>query len=275
MTARGTMRLDGRVAVITGAGSGIGRAIAASLASRGARLALVDRDEAGLAETVRTIGGDGRRVTAHPLDVTDREAIRALPDAVAAAHGSCDLLFNNAGVALQGTFAEVREEDFDWLISINFDAVVRLTRDFLPHLMRSDDARLVFTSSVYGLIAPPRQAAYAASKFAVRGFANALGHELAGTQVGVTTIHPGGVATKIARNARATGTNDPADIERHIAAVERSLRLSPATAGEIIVRGVERRRRRILVGTDARIIAAIERLAPVRYWEIIRRMNNR
>ena len=127
----------------------------------------------------------------------------ALPARVRAAHGRADLLINNAGVALAGTFDQVSESDFDWLMEINFHAVVRMTRAFLPQLRASDDARIVNVSSVFGLISPPGQCAYCASKFAVRGFSNSLRHELAGTRVGVSVVHPGGVATAIARNARA------------------------------------------------------------------------
>ena len=145
------------------------------------------------------------QVTRHALDVADSAAITALPQAIFAAHGGLDLLVNNAGVALGGTFEDVAADDFDWLFSINFQGVVRMTRAFLPLLKASDDARLVNVSSVFGLIAPPGQAAYCASKFAVRGFSECLRHELAGTSVGVSVVHPGGVATSIARNARGAG----------------------------------------------------------------------
>ncbi len=266
------MRLGGRVALVTGAGSGIGRAIARSLLARSCHLALADRDEAGLAETVRILGG-GVDVSSHVLDVADRAAVASLPEQLMSRHGRVDLVFNNAGVSLGGTFEQVSDEDFDWLFSINFVGLVRVTRAFLPLLHRSDDARLVNLSSLYGLIAPPGQVPYAASKFAVRGFSQALGHELRGSTVGVTTVHPGGVATAIARNARVShGANDPEMIEQGRVRAERMLRMPPSRAGEIIVAGVERRRRRILVGTDAKLVAALERLAPVSYWAILERM---
>jgi short-subunit dehydrogenase len=185
------------------------------------------------------------------------------------AHGRVDLLINNAGVALGGNFDQVSEADFDWLMEINFHAVVRLTRAFLPLLRTSDDARIVNLSSVFGLISPPGQCAYSASKFAVRGFSNALRLELAGTRVGVSVVHPGGVATAIARNARIAASV-PADERRvRLELAEKMLRMAPDKAGEIIVRGVEKRRARILVGNDALIISLLERLAPVSYWRVL------
>ncbi|HEX6624206.1 MAG TPA: SDR family NAD(P)-dependent oxidoreductase, partial [Pyrinomonadaceae bacterium] len=196
------MRLEGRTAVITGAAGGIGRAIAVSLARRGCHLALADIDEAGMADTADLVRGDGVRVSRHRLDVADRAAVADLPAQVAAEHAGADLLVNNAGVAVGGTFEQVSEEDFEWLFEINFWGVVRMTRAFLPLLRASGDARVVNLSSVFGLVAPPEQVAYAASKFAVRGFSEALRHELEGSGVGVTVVHPGGVATSIAEKAR-------------------------------------------------------------------------
>ena len=182
------------------------------------------------------------------------------------------MLVNNAGVALGGAFEQVSEADFDWLMAINFEAVVRMTRAFLPLLRESDEARIVNVSSVYGLISPPGQSAYSASKFAVRGFSNALRHELEGTRVGVTVAHPGGVATAIARNARVPAGVAPAEIAARRALSEKMLRMDPARAGEIIVGAVERRRARVLVGNDAVIVAVLERLAPVRYWRLLARL---
>jgi NADP-dependent 3-hydroxy acid dehydrogenase YdfG len=191
----------------------------------------------------------GVRATAHRLDVADRDAVRAFPDEVKSFHKRVDLLMNNAGVALGGTFEQVSEADFDWLLEINFHGVVRMTRAFLPLLHKSDEARVVNVSSIYGIITPPGQAAYSASKFAVRGFSNVLRHELEGSTVGVSVVHPGGVATSIAKNARI-----------------------PAGApGEIIVRGIEKRRARILVGSDAKAAALLERLAPVGYWNLLKK----
>ena len=273
--AGGTMRFDGRTAVVTGAGSGIGRALAAGLAERGCHLALADVDEAGLAETARTIASNRVRVSRHRLDVADRAAVAAFPAAVAVEHPGVDLLFNNAGVALGGYFADVSEADFDWLFEINFWGVVRMTRAFLPVLGRSEEARIVNVSSLYGLVAPPGQSAYAASKFAVRGFSQALRHELAGSRIGVTVVHPGGVATAIADNARVSGDVAPEEVTRQKAIANSLLKLPPARAAEIILAAAERRKGRVLVGTDARVVALIERLMPVSYWRIVERLKTR
>jgi len=269
------MRLKDRTAVVTGAGSGIGRAIAQSLAQRGCHLALADISEAGLAETVGLLKGAKVRITSHKLDVADRQAVAAFPDIVAAAHGGAALLFNNAGVALSGTFDQVSERDFEWLFEINFWAVVRLTRAFMPLLKANDEARLVNLSSLFGLISPPGQTAYAASKFAVRGFSNALRFELEGSNVGVTVVHPGGVATKIADNARRPAGTSNAEVNEQIERARRVLTMPPAQAGEIIVKAVERGAARVLVGRDAKMMALLERLAPVSYWSILGRLLHR
>jgi len=263
------MRLKDRTAVVTGAGSGIGRAIARSLAQRGCHLALADISEAGLAETVSLVKSANVRVTSHKLDVADREAVAALPQAVAAAHGGAALLFNNAGVAVAGTFDQIAERDFEWLFEINFWAVVRLTRAFMALLKANDEARIVNVSSLFGLISPPGQTAYAASKFAVRGFSNSLRFELQGSNVGVTVVHPGGVATRIADNARRPAGTSNAEVNEQIERARRVLTMPPAQAGEIIVKAVERRAARVLVGRDAKMMALVERLAPVSYWNIL------
>jgi NAD(P)-dependent dehydrogenase (short-subunit alcohol dehydrogenase family) len=263
------MSLDGRTALITGAASGIGRAIAVSLARRRCHLSLADIDESGMAETADLAGGYGVRVTRHRLDVADRAAVSALPSIVAAEHPGVDLLVNNAGVAVGGTFEQVSEEDFEWLFEINFWGVVRMTRAFLPLLRASGDARVVNLSSVFGLVAPPGQAAYAASKFAVRGFSEALRHELEGSGVGVTVVHPGGVATSIAERARVPAGVSDEEVARRHEQFRKLLRLPPEVAGEAIVRGVERRRARVLVGSDAKLLSAVARLLPVSYWKVL------
>lgn len=268
------MKLDGRVAVITGAGSGIGRGIALAASRRGCHLALADINEAGLAGTAGLVRGV--KVTTIPLDVTDRAATAALPRQVLAEHGRVDLLVNNAGVALGGTFEQVADEDFDWLMEVNFQAVVRLTRAFLPYLRQSDAARIVNISSLFGLIAPPGQAAYCASKFAVRGFSESLRKELEaeGSTVGITVVHPGGVNTAIAANARPPRLAGDADAALLVAGKERFqkfLSMSPVRAGEIIVSGVARRKARVIVGRDAKLASLLERLSPVGYWNFLKR----
>ncbi|HEX7176476.1 MAG TPA: SDR family NAD(P)-dependent oxidoreductase [Pyrinomonadaceae bacterium] len=263
------MRLEDRTAVITGAAGGIGRAIAVSLARRGCHLALADVDEAGMAGTEELVLAHGVRVTRQRLDVADRAAVAGFPARVAAEHPGVDLLVNNAGVAAGGTFEQVSEEDFEWLFEINFWGVVRMTRAFLPALRASGDARVVNLSSVFGLVAPPEQVAYAASKFAVRGFSEALRHELEGSGVGVTVVHPGGVATSISEQARVPAGVSAEEVERRREQFRKLLRLPPEVAGETIVRGIERRQARVLVGSDAKLISVIARILPVSYWKVL------
>jgi NAD(P)-dependent dehydrogenase (short-subunit alcohol dehydrogenase family) len=269
------LKLTNRVAVITGAGSGIGRATALSMARRGCHLALADINVAGAEDTAREAQALGVRATAHRLDVADRAAVAAFPHEVVAAHKRVDLLMNNAGVALGGTFEQVDEADFDWLMEINFHGVVRMTRAFLPLLHKSDDARIVNVSSIFGIITPPGQAAYSASKFAVRGFSNVLRHELEGSTVGVSVVHPGGITTAIAQNARIPAGASEEEVARGRRRMEKMLRMPPEQAGEIIVRGIEKRQARILVGSDAKAAAFLERLAPVGYWNLLKKAMKR
>lgn len=262
-----------RVAFVTGAASGIGRAVANSLAARGCNLALADVDMQGLQETAAMIGNKVR-VTRHRLDVADADAVKAIGSDISAAHGRLDILVNNAGVALGGTFEEVTDEEFEWLMNINFWGVVRLTRALLPQLKSSDQAQIVNLSSLFGIVAPPGQTAYCASKFAVRGFSEALRKELAqaGSTVGMTVVHPGGVKTGIARNARqGSGVAGRPDEARRREQFEKMLRLQPERAGEIIVEAIAKRKQRVLVGADARIVSVLERLFPVSYWSLLTR----
>jgi NAD(P)-dependent dehydrogenase (short-subunit alcohol dehydrogenase family) len=265
------LKLAGRTAVVTGAAGGIGRGIALALARRGCHVALADIDEAALARTTAEIAGQesarSLRVSHYRLDVANRAAVAALPAQVMAAHGAVDILVNNAGVALGGTFLEIAETDFDWLLGINFWGVVQMTRAFLPLLSNSEEARIVNVSSLFGLIAPPGQTAYAASKFAVRGFSESLRHELADTRIGVTVVHPGGIATSIAKNARMPASLSDDEAAKRRTFFDTFLTMPPETAGEIIVRGVERRKARILVGSDAKYAELVERLMPVNYWK--------
>jgi len=269
------LKLAGRTAVVTGAAGGMGRGIALALARRGCHLALADIDEPALARTAAEVADRDAarqlRVSHHRLDIANRPAVAALPAQVMAAHGAADILVNNAGVALGGTFLEIAETDFDWLIGINFWGVVQMTRAFLPLLSDSEEARIVNVSSLFGLIAPPGQTAYAASKFAVRGFSESLRHELANTRIGVTVVHPGGIATSIAKNARMPASLSAEEAEKRRSFFDSFLTMPPETAGETIVRGVERRKARIIVGSDAKYVALLERLMPVNYWKWLAR----
>ncbi|MEP1125192.1 MAG: SDR family NAD(P)-dependent oxidoreductase [Ilumatobacter sp.] len=255
---------SGRVAAITGAGSGIGRALAVELAARGCHLALGDVDEAGLAETVLRCERSGVRVTPTALDVADRDAVFAWADQVVADHGRVDLVVNNAGVALGASAMGQSLADFEWLMNINFWGVVSGTQAFLPHLKASGDGHVVNISSVFGLISIPSQSAYNASKFGVRGFTDALRMELEIDPCGVscTTIHPGGIKTNIARNARtdesmiATGAS-PEDFVQEF---DKLARTTPDKAARQILRAVERNRRRALIGPDAVLFDIVSRL---------------
>src|SRR6516225_3879386 len=261
--------LRGGVAVLTGAASGIGAALAANLARRGMHLALVDLNAAGLEATAAQARAADVTVSTHVLDVADHAAVAALPAAVLAAHGRVTALVNNAGVALGGLFQQVSAEDFDWLMAINFGATVRLTRAFLPALGRERAAQLVNVSSIFGIIAPPGQTAYAASKFAVRGFSESLRHELemTGSKIGVTIVHPGGVRTAIAENARMAKGLSEAEIAEGRTAWRGLLTLPAEDAARRIVRAIAARERRVLVGRDAVQAAWLQRLLPVDYWK--------
>ena len=264
---------DGRVAAITGAGSGIGRALARELAARGATLALSDIDEAGLAETVTLCEGSGIKVTSQRLDVADRDAVYAWADRVVEDHGKANLIFNNAGVAVAATIEAMSYEDFEWLMNINFWGVVYGTKAFLPHLKAAGEGHVINLSSVFGLISIPSQSAYNAAKFAVRGFTDALRMELEmeGTGVSCTTVHPGGIKTNIARNARIDASvvkmaGDPDDAR---ARFDKVAFTRPEKAARQILTAVAQDRRRALIGPDAQAIDFISRLPAGLYQRVL------
>ena len=266
---------DGRVAAITGGGSGIGRALAVELARRGAHLAVADIDEVGLAETVALCEGSGGKVTSQRLDVADRSAVYTWADQVVADHGRVNLIFNNAGVALGATVEAMSYEDFEWLMNINFWGVVYGTKAFLPHLKAAGEGHVVNVSSVFGLISVPSQSAYNAAKFGVRGFTDALRIELAMEKCGVsaTTVHPGGVKTNIVRNARlddsvASMAGDRPEAERNF---QRAAMTKPEKAARQILAAVAANRRRVLVGPDAKVIDFVSRLPAGLYQRVLAR----
>ena len=256
--------LKGRVAAITGAGSGIGRALAIDLAKRGTHLALSDVDEVGLAETVGRCEGAGVKVTSQRLDVADRAAVFAWAETTVAEHGKVNLIFNNAGVALGATVEAQPIEDFEWLMNINFWGVVHGTQAFLPHLKASGEGHVINISSVFGLVSIPSQSAYNAAKFAVRGYTDALRMELEieGAPVSSTTVHPGGIKTNIARNARmddsvksfGKSAVDPAKDFDKLA------RTTPEGAAKQILAAVTANKRRALIGPDAVLFDLVSRL---------------
>ncbi|HEX6166837.1 MAG TPA: SDR family NAD(P)-dependent oxidoreductase [Acidimicrobiales bacterium] len=261
--------LQGRVAAITGAGSGIGRSLAVELAGRGTLLALSDIDEVGLAETVALCEGSGVKVTSRRLDVADRQAVHAWADQVVADHGKVNLVVNNAGVALIANVEDTSYDDLEWLMNINFWGVVHGTKAFLPHLKAVGEGHIVNVSSVFGLVSVPSQSAYNAAKFAVRGFTDALRIELEIDPCGVscTTVHPGGIKTNIARTARihenAADLAGDADLGTQF---EKVAMTSPDKAARQILAAVQADRRRTLVGPDAKVIDLIARL-PARLYQ--------
>lgn len=264
---------NAKVAAITGAASGIGRALAVDLSQRGAHLALSDVDELGLAETAQRCKKPNQTVTTATVDVADRQAVFDWADQVVLDHGAAHMIFNNAGVALGSTAEAVSQEDFQWLMNINFWGVVHGTQAFLPHLKRAGQGHVVNLSSVFGLVSIPSQSAYNAAKFGVRGFTDALRMELEieGSPVSCTTIHPGGIKTNIARNARNDGSVDhwgPEAVTDEDA-FEKMARTTPEKAAAQILKAVERNRRRALIGPDALIFDLVSRLPAGLYQRVL------
>ena len=265
-----------KVAAITGAGSGMGRSLAIKLAERGCQVAISDVNEEGLAETSKLAGVHGVKVTSKRVDVSKREEVYAWADEVVANHGKCNLIFNNAGVSYGATVEGCEYEDFEWLVGINFWGVVYGTKAFLPHLRASGEGHVVNTSSLFGLLAFPGQSTYNATKFAVRGFTEALRIELDMTQapVSATSVHPGGIKTNIARAARmnrSVADLGVKDLDQSHLKIEKQFRVTADDAAEIILRGVQRNARRVLVGTDAKIYDLVQRVVPSSYqWIVIK-----
>lgn len=262
--------LYGKTVVITGAGSGIGRALSVQAAGEGARLAISDIDTDGLAATARMCGSTAEIHTAR-LDVADRDAWAPYAADVVERFGGVNVIVNNAGVALSSNIIDMSYDDIEWLMSINFWGVVHGTKTFLPHLVESGDGHVVNLSSLFGLLAVPSQSAYNAAKFAVRGFTEALRMEMheAGHPVGVTCVHPGGIKTSIARNGRGDALHDPAEVAAHFD--ENLARTTPEKAAEVIWRAVRRNRARALVGADAKVLDLLVRVLGSGYQRIVTR----
>jgi short-subunit dehydrogenase len=279
--------IRGAAAAVTGAASGIGRALALELAARGCDLALADRDEVGLQavaaeiakksvkESVKENGKEtprtpARKVTLHRLDVSEPAEIADFARAATQSHPGLNIVINNAGVTLMGNFTEIDQAQMDWLMNINFWGVVHGTRAFLPHLALQREAHIVNLSSIFGIVAPPGQTAYAAAKFAVRGFSESLRHELqmAASPVRLSVVHPGGIATNIARNSRAgVGVTDNARRAEAIERFDSVARTTPAAAAQRIIAGIENNQPRILIGGDARLLDLVQRFRPATYWK--------
>jgi NAD(P)-dependent dehydrogenase (short-subunit alcohol dehydrogenase family) len=273
------LRYQGKTAVITGAASGIGQALAVEVARKGASLAISDVDGAGLKHTAALCsqaGRDAGKVVTYDLDVADRQAVLEHAEKVAATFGSVNMVFNNAGVAVSATVLEMSFEDLDWLLGIDLYGVINATKAFLPHLIASGDGNLINISSVFGLVAPASQSAYCTAKFGVRGFTEALRQEMimARSPVTVHCVHPGGVRTNIVRSARLAPR--ATDAEQELARqFDRAARTTPEKAAQTILAGVERNKARILVGPDAYLIAAIPRLVGAHYEAVFARLGRR
>jgi NAD(P)-dependent dehydrogenase (short-subunit alcohol dehydrogenase family) len=275
------MDYAGKTAVITGAGSGIGRALALDLAGRGANLAISDVNLVTVAETAALCEKAGARVSPYELDVANRQAVLDYADVVMGEFGKVNLVVNNAGVGLMANVADMSWEDFDWLMGINFWGVMHGSKAFLPHLIASGDGHLVNISSVFGFVGVPSQSAYNAAKFAVRGFTEALRQEMliARHPVGVSCVHPGGISTNIARDARTSEPVSAAERVKQAQDFARAARTTPAEAAAKILRGVDRRKPRILIGPEAYVFDAVPRILGARYQRLsaaaIRRLGPR
>lgn len=263
--------VQGKIAVITGAASGIGRALALQLNRDGCELFLSDINEGGLNETVSLLPRKDIPAASQVLDVASKEAVHDWADRIGASKGHVDIVINNAGVALQATVEECDYANLEWLMGINFWGVVYGTQAFLPLLRRSGQGHLVNLSSVFGLIAVPTQSAYNAAKFAVRGYTEALRQEMEGTNVHVCCVHPGGIRTNIARDAR--GGNQTLTPEQRGQEFERLARTTPKVAAQKIIMAIEKRKPRLLIGPDAKIISLMSRLFPVSYTRLIPRVD--
>ena len=263
--------LEGKIVVVTGAGSGIGRALALQLAAQGAQLALCDINETNLQKTVEIASAHGVKVYSAAVDVSKREAFGTFADNVARALGNASVIINNAGVALSQNVEGMDRKDFEWVLNINFWGVVNGCEAFLPQLRQQKDAHIVNISSIFGIIGVPSQSAYNASKFAVKGFTEALRQELNGSNIHVTCVHPGGIKTNIARNARVH--NDMfgrvADVKKLAADFDRLAATTAEEAARQIVRAIENNQKRLLIGKDAKALDVIQRLLPNHYDTVL------
>lgn len=262
--------LRGKVAVVTGAGSGIGRALAYALDREGAVLALADKDREGLSAAATVLTGSEKNEL-FVVDVSQRDEVHRFAEDVVRAFGKVDIVVNNAGVSSSGTVRELTYETLQWTIDINLWGTVYGTKAFLPHLMDRPEANLVNVSSVFGLIGVPGQAAYCASKFAVRGFTEALRQELHGSNVAVTVVFPGGVRTNIARSSRTDYKIDRQAYEAGVKKFEEGLKTSPEEAARLIVNGIRKNAPRVLIGRDAKRIDLLARLRPAGYDTVVAR----
>lgn len=265
----------GKVAVVTGAGSGIGRALALNLAQRGAKLALSDVDVNGLAETVRQVEALGGEVESQFLDVTQRETVLDYAETVKTRFGKINQIYNNAGIAYHGDVEESSFKDIERVVDVDFWGVVNGTKAFIPHLQESGDGHIINISSLFGLLAMPSQAAYNAAKFAVRGFSEALRIELliSKAPVKMTVVHPGGIKTAIARNATVAENYDQQSVAKFFDA--KLAKTTPDQAAKTILKGVEKGKGRVLIGSDAIALDLFQRITGSKYQRVVATIANR
>ena len=272
------MKIRDQVIAITGAASGIGQALAVEMTQRGARVAISDVNEEGLAETSQRCRAAGSEPHVATVEVSDRERMYAWADEVVAHFGHVNGIVNNAGVSLRATVEDMDYEDFEWLIGINFWGVVYGTKAFLPHIRAAGVGCVVNVSSVFGIIAVPTQSAYNASKFAVRGFTEALRLEMdiEGLPITVTSVHPGGIKTNIVENGRIRDMSrfeDTVDVRAEFR--DNLARTTSEEAARTIIKGIEGDKHRVLVGLDAHLIDRGQRSAPVGYQKLVAKMSAR
>jgi short-subunit dehydrogenase len=266
--------LADKVAVVTGAASGIGRSLATNLAAKGCHLAISDLNQEGLQETANLVSSQNVKITTHLVDVANRDQVYQYADEVVKQHGKANIVINNAGVALGDSIEDVSYEDFEWIMNINFWGVVHGTKAFLPYLKKEPEGHIVNISSINGIVPNPYNGPYCATKFAVKGFTETLRQELHGTSVGVTVVHPGGIKTDIVRNGRFRKHAQPNMSKEHLAAVydEKLFKTTADTAARTIVSGIENNKQRILIGGDAKFLDWLTRLFPVSATRLMRYM---
>ena len=254
-----------RVAAVTGAASGIGRALATNLAAKGCHLAISDVNEKGLEETASLVADKNVKVTTHIVDVANREQVYRYAEDVVKQHGRANIIINNAGVGVGDSIEEVSYEDFEWVVGINFWGVVYGTKAFLPYLKKEPEGHVVNISSINGIVPNPLNGPYCSTKFAVKGFTETLSQEMRGTSVGVTVVHPGGIATDIVRNARLRKHLNPNKTPDEMATDfdEKVVRNTADFAARTIISGIEKNKQRVLIGGDAKLMDRMTRLFPV------------
>lgn len=261
---------ENRIAVVTGAASGIGRAVAVALAEKGCHLSVSDKNEAGLAETAQQIERTGRRVSQHLIDVSKADEVKRLVSEVEREHGGANIVINNAGVSVAKTFEDTTIEDFEWLMGVNFWGVVYGCKFFLPLLKKADEGHIVNISSLFGIIGTPMNSSYCASKFAVRGLSESLRVELAGSGVGVTSIHPGGIATNIVAEGRWGESDRDQETRRNAVSSFKNM-MPPEAAARRIVEAIGANKQRVLITKEAYVGDALQRLAPTALSAIVTR----